>query len=625
MTTATRKIPKTPNSVAFATLLLTFLLGAGTLSAEKPQTTTLIGFEQSWKLFDTGQPPPAGWKALDFDDRAWSTSGGMVTNVDDPDAFSRHRISNPGASLTDGGRTAYLRTQFTAPAFAADDSELILDFIAKDGAVFYLNGTEIGRTFTMPKGTVSHETEAVMAPRMRLKTGFYIDPAHLREGTNVIAVSLHGFTDDENPDQRALGLELTLVQGWDRRPLTTEPRHVRVTWLENPQHKATVSWTTDLEGESHKLYIDTQPRRGRLREYARSEKPTRSGPFSLQRADIEWGVRPSHFHHVFLQDLKPDTTYYITAVSDGEASREFHFRTAPDDDRVVKMLFAGDSRIMGNEPYFHQDRRAVNRRMAGLFEVNPEILGLIHGGDYTQVAQWRFLDPWLTDHELTTTQDGRLLPVVPARGNHDRDIGFEETFWWPGQENRYYFLTRLSERIQLITLNTEISLGGHQRRWLAQALERARPESRWLLVQYHRPAWPSVRGFATGANRRQFWVPLFEKHRIDLGLESHDHALKRTVPILNNAKHPEGIVYIGDGGAGVPQRNPDPTRWYLQEPGMAASVHHVHMLEFHEDVLRGAAYSLGGEILDEFERPVREGIAYSGPMKLKETVVAEKP
>jgi acid phosphatase type 7 len=224
----------------------------------------------------------------------------------------------------------------------------------------------------------------------------------------------------------------------------------------------------------------------------------------------------------------------------------------------------------------------------------------------------------LTDHELTRTQDGRIIPIIPVRGNHDRDVNWEEVFWWPGQESNYYYQLALTPRVRFVVLNTEISLGGAQRTWLREALAANRPEARWLVAAYHKPAWPSVRGFQDGADRRRFWVPLFEEHRIDLALESHDHALKRTVPILDHAEHPDGVVYIGDGGLGVPQRNPDATRWYLQGEGMTRPVHHVHVLTFGPETLQGVAYSLGGDVLDEFVRPLRSGVAWAEPMPAAE-------
>ena len=67
---------------------------------------------------------------------------------------------------------------------------------------------------------------------------------------------------------------------------------------------------------------------------------------------------------------------------------------------------------------------------------------------------------------------------------------------------------------------------------------------------------------------------------MDLVVESDGHVIKRTVPIRNEKKDPTGIVYVGEGGLGVPQRSPKTDRWYLQKPGMAGADHHVMRITF---------------------------------------------
>lgn len=598
---------------AFPLFLLTFLSAAGLIAGtgEGMRETVLLTFDQPWRVDDSGQPAPTGWTEPGFDDSAWTLTDGFVSSLLEEDL--RIEIAR-GHDLAPGTDTAYLRTTFDLAALPIGQIRLTLDMVAKDGAVFYLNGKEIGRTATMPEGEITHETLARRSPRTRLKSGFHLDPSRLVVGSNVLAVSLHGYTDEEFPPERVLALELTLFENLEARPATTAPRHVRVLWLEDPTSQAVVSWTTDLPVENSRLHYDTEPRRGRLDRYRHTADLAHTGPITLTRADLRHGMAPATFAHVHLTGLTPDTTYYFTVESGEERSPEFHFRTAPAVDQPTKILFGGDSRINGHEPYFHHDRRSMNRRMAALTEEHPDILAFLHGGDFAQLAQWRFLDAWLTDHELTRTQDGRIIPLIPVRGNHDRDIGFEEIFWWPQETPDYYYSLQLTPRIGVVVLNTEMSLGGRQRQWLADTLATLRPTNRWLLTAYHRPSWPSVRGFEDGANRRRFWVPLFEEFGVDLSLESHDHAMKRTVPIRDAAEHPEGVVYIGDGGLGVPQRQPDTTRWYLQGEGLARPVHHVHILEFHPDHLRGIAFDMGGTIIDDFSRPLRTGWAWEPPL-----------
>ena len=254
-------------------------------------------------------------------------------------------------------------------------------------------------------------------------------------------------------------------------------------------------------------------------------------------------------------------------------------------------------------------RRQDNTMMAELVAASHEnsnpaddLLAFAHGGDYivsgTNLEQWSV---WLSDHELTTGKDGRMLPVIPARGNHDKGKIFNEVFGFPDDDLNYYAIN-IGPEVRFVTLNTETSTAGDQAKWLDGELEHSRPNYRWLLAQYHRPAFPAVKEPSTAL---QSWVPLFEKYNVDLVCESDGHNIKRTVPIRGGKADESGVVYIGEGGLGVPQRTPKTDRWFLESPGMADQGHHVFVLTFEEDKLKGKCILLGGKIRDTFERSVR--------------------
>ena len=343
---------------------------------------------------------------------------------------------------------------------------------------------------------------------------------------------------------------------------TAAPSQWRVIWTKEPSTRATVSWTTGKKGSGHRVrYGVRSPSGPKLTE---SIEPQRSGAYSSANGE--------YFHHARLSELSPSTTYDFQIESEGNKSPLMHFTTAPADDRSFRLLFGGDSRTGINA------RGQVNLLMADLSEKDDELIGFAHGGDYIVSGRnWSQWSTWLSQHELTVAKSGKVLPIIPTRGNHDGGPLYDEIFDTPGGKEKNYFFTRISPEVALVTLNTEISAGGEQRSWLAQTLADLRPEVRWLLAEYHRPAWPAVK--SPGAAKK-FWVPLFEKYNMDLVVESDGHVIKRTVPIRNEKKDPTGIVYVGEGGLGVPQRSPKTDRWYLQKPGMAGADHHVMRITF---------------------------------------------
>jgi hypothetical protein len=102
------------------------------------------------------------------------------------------------------------------------------------------------------------------------------------------------------------------------------------------------------------------------------------------------------------------------------------------------------------------------------------------------------------------------------------------------------------------------------------------------------------------------WVPLFEEYNVDLVCESDGHVIKRTVPIRDGKHDPSGVVYIGEGGLGVPQRTPKTDRWYLQPPGMADAGHHVFVLTIDGATLTGRCVGLDGKQFDTFVLQARQ-------------------
>jgi hypothetical protein len=363
------------------------------------------------------------------------------------------------------------------------------------------------------------------------------------------------------------------------KPVGTVPIHWRVTWREDPSTKAVVSWNTIEEGATHQLHL-------------RSEDGSRKEVVTCQRNGKFTGDgHPLFYHHARLTKLKPATKYFVQMESDGKKSAEFWFLTAPAEDKSIRLLFGGDSRSGQTQ------RRFMNRRMARLMQELPDTLALAHGGDYIVngrvLSQWWV---WMADHELTVTDESRLLPIIPARGNHDPGPLFNEIFDFPPDDLNYYAVN-LSPKVRWVTLNTETSMAGDQKTWLKSELAAARPKHRWVAAQYHRPAWPAVKGPSSAL---QHCVPLFEEYNIDLVCEADGHNLKRTVPIRAGKQDPTGIVYIGEGGLGVGQRRPKTDRWFLQKPGMAISAHHVQLLTFSNDRLDYKAIGMDGATLDTY-------------------------
>ena len=157
----------------------------------------------------------------------------------------------------------------------------------------------------------------------------------------------------------------------------------------------------------------------------------------------------------------------MTIESDGQRSPQMYFVTAPSTDVPLSLLFGADSRSG------HEARRQVNAMLARMLTESQStdrtpIVALVHGGDFIydgrDLALW---SRWMSDHELTVGADGRLLPIIPARGNHDGGEIFNEVFAFAPHDKNFYAVD-IGPQLRLVTLNTETSVAGDQVNWLKE-------------------------------------------------------------------------------------------------------------------------------------------------------------
>ena len=427
----------------------------------------------------------------------------------------------------------------------------------------------------------------------------------------ILSMAIAVYADDvalEKLDVKTLVSKMTPLKG-------TTPAQWRVVWTGDASREATISWTTAAPGTKHIVHYGRQSG-GTGKKLALSQACQSNGAYSIEqpkpqkpkegesaeqvaKRNAQSKIAPAYYHHARIKNLNPDTRYYFVLESDGKQSREFYFRTAPAEGEDFTLIHGGDSRSG------HADRCRMNLRIAEQVRVEPKVLAFAHGGDYivtgSKWEQWRL---WLSQHELMTLEDGRVLPIIPTKGNHDggKNGLYFEVFDLEEKTERWH-TTMLGKDVALVTLDTNSAAGGSQAEWLEAEMKSLRPKVRWLLVQYHRPMYPAVK---SPAKHAPIFCPLFDRYNVDIALESDGHCMKRTVPIRDGKKDPSGLVYVGEGGLGVGQRKTQGDRWYLNEGGKAGSEHHVIQLDFTPDDMRVRFILMDGSTWDDHTIKVRK-------------------
>lgn len=343
------------------------------------------------------------------------------------------------------------------------------------------------------------------------------------------------------------------------------PDTLFLTWQRDPTTTMTVQWVGAV-GES----TDTNVWYSLVREEDWESKPAVIRPYP--RTDLK-------VFRAELTGLSPGTDYQFRI---GKQSPLYRFRTMPAKaNDTFHFVSGGDC---GINPHAVANNIEAARQDPMFILIGGD-LGYDNG--LSAATSLAFLRNY-SKHAIG--RGDRLIPMVACIGNHEVIRGYHQPrekapFFYAIFDGLYpekgFATLDFGDYLSLVLLDTDHTtpIAGEQSDWLEKTL-RARKDHPNVFVVNHVPAYPSyrnpeaVKGKAgTGADNRKHWVPLFEKYRVPVVLEHHDHTFKRTKPLLGGLTHDNGVLYLGDGSWGrlrTPKR-PDKLSY------LAASSRDYHM------------------------------------------------
>jgi hypothetical protein len=353
-------------------------------------------------------------------------------------------------------------------------------------------------------------------------------------------------------------------------PADGTPEQIHLTWGEDPTRSVFVSWASSAQAVSARVILERP-----------GVPPTVI--HAVQRTYTDGLNGQTVFtYHARVDGLEPDTSYRysVTADNDAQGRKPFtaSFRTAPRGRLPFRWTSYGDlaTPVTSWTMSSPQSAHAVDavERFEPLFHLLNGDLCYANLNPAAQPAVW-------ADFGNNVQRSAAIRPWMPCPGNHEIEfLNGEQGLasyltryalpdngtrfpgrWYRFQVSSVLFISLAADDVIYqdsgafhagpellqpapstghapIEPGTSLYIrgysGGAQTRWLEETLTAAaRDESiDWIVVQMHQDALSSSK-HGNGSDRgiRETWLPLFDRHGVDLVLCGHDHDYERSWPV----------------------------------------------------------------------------------------------
>lgn len=173
-------------------------LSAPVTITTQPPSTAFVHVGSAWKYWSNGGDLGIAWRASAFDDSKWSTGLAQLG----------YGESDETTFISPKGVCSYFRRNFNVTNRSSIKA-LKLRLLRDDGAVVYLNGTEVWRE-NMPSTAINYKTLALYEVKGADEQKFFeqsLPTTLLADGTNTLAVEVHQHTTNK-PMDLSFDLEL---------------------------------------------------------------------------------------------------------------------------------------------------------------------------------------------------------------------------------------------------------------------------------------------------------------------------------------------------------------------------------------------------------------------------------
>ena len=410
------------------------------------------------------------------------------------------------------------------------------------------------------------------------------------------------------------------------------PDRIVLTPGADPAHAMAVAFRTDTAQRSSEAQIAVAVDGPTLEEKAVTV--TGAAPVAKDSAN-----GPALYHQVRFADLQPDTTYAYRLKGSAGWSEWLQFRTATAAAKPFRFLYLGDIQN-GILTY-------ASRVIRQAFHANGNIALVAHAGDLAAQRDDLDHDDEWGEWNQAGGYNYAIVPQLPATGNHEyvdltKPDGSESRKlgpYWPLQfalpangatpvKATTYFVDYQGVRFIVLDGTSAIDLGTMkaQTQWLDATL--AVSKARWNVVLFHQPVFTCARPQDT-AEIKAAWKPVFDKRKVDLVLQGHDHCYSR---LTAEAGREAGRKARADGAVQGPVYLVSVTgskmyglndRARTQPDKTAEATELYQIVDVESDSLTMRTYTASGKLYDGFAL-TRGGDGRNRLTELNETMLAER-
>jgi len=377
-----------------------------------------------------------------------------------------------------------------------------------------------------------------------------------------------------------------------------EPDRVILNLTANPETSIAVNWRTDTTISSGYIEWTKATPGPEFRDLVSKREAGRES-LTVKHGD-EPQVKANYFS-TMVNDLTPGVKYVYRVGTEGAWTEWYQLQMPDPSKKKLSFVYFGDAQ--------NDIKSMWSRVIREAYKTLPTVDFMLHAGDlinrHDRDVEW---GEWFYAGNFIHA----TVPSMMTPGNHEYGTGVVLSPQWrpqfnlplngpKGLEETCYVINY--SNLKVISLDAEqidespIYLE-KQRRWLDSVLT-ADPK-KWTALTFHYPVF-STKPNRDNENLRNHFKPIFDKHKVDIVLQGHDHAYGRgmvtNVPTGKSVKDVSGTVYVVSvSGPKMYDVSNDP---WMQRKARNTQLFQVITIDGNKLIYE--AFTASGELYDAFD------------------------